>query len=251
MEETHRIYNLRYERIKVDDEPMMFRHSFNELPDKVDLRDKMPAIYNQGSLGSCTGCAGCAAYEYLANKPPNPSILFLYYNARMLDGRIEYDAGSSLYQCVKALEKFGVCPTRKWPYDISKFKIKPPQECYDNAKRNVITEYAQVKQSLRDMKGCLASGYPILIGIFIYPSFEQRSVSKTGVVPLPGKDEKIIGGHAVAIVGYDDEKKVFICRNSWGIEHGDKGHLYLPYDYIADERLATDLWTIKKTSHNN
>ena len=64
--ETKRIYNL--ERSTVEPECVVkFKHTFVQLPTKVDLRDKLPKVYNQGALGSCTAQALSAAYEYLSN----------------------------------------------------------------------------------------------------------------------------------------------------------------------------------------
>ena len=116
----------------------------------------------------------------------------------------------------------------------------------DKGKLNRATEIKQVPQSIHDMKSCLASGFPFIFGIMIYPSFENENVGKTGNVPLPGKDEKIIGGHALISAGYDDCRQVFICQNSWGTGFGDKGYLYIPYDYMVNQHLCTDLWTIEK-----
>ena len=79
-----RIYNLKRERISRNGDRKKFLHTLNNLPDKVDLRDKLPPVYDQGELGSCTAQTGCAAYSYLSKRPPNPSRLFLYYNERML-----------------------------------------------------------------------------------------------------------------------------------------------------------------------
>jgi len=247
--ETKRIYNL--ERSNVEPECVAkFKHTFMHLPTKVDLRNNLPPVYNQGALGSCTAQALSAAYEYLSNKPPNPSKLFIYYNARLLDGEkwtLE-DAGATLVSCVKGMQQFGVCPEKKWPYDISKFTIRPPQECYTKAKQNVVTEFNSIPQNLQDMKACLASGFPFVIGIYIYPSFESPIVGKTGNVPVPGKDEQKLGGHAMLVCGYNDDRRVFICRNSWSDAWGDKGYCYIPYDYLTNPNISWDAFCIKKTS---
>jgi C1A family cysteine protease len=65
--------------------------------------------------------------------------------------------------------------------------------------------------------------------------------------------EKLLGGHAVMAVMYDDIKKVFGCRNSWGDKWGDKGYFYLPYDFILDKKMASDFWIITsiELSSNN
>jgi C1A family cysteine protease len=44
--------------------------------------------------------------------------------------------------------------------------------------------------------------------------------------------------------GYDDSKKAFIIRNSWGDAWGQKGYFLMPYDYITSTDLADDFWTI-------
>jgi len=94
----------------------------------------------------------------------------------------------------------------------------------------------------------LLDGYPIVFGINVYDSFESDDVSKTGIVPLPDKDkEKCLGGHAILIVGFKeiDNKNYFIVRNSWGTEWGDNGYCYMPFEYVLNEKLAEDFWSIK------
>ncbi len=55
-----------------------------------------------------------------------------------------------------------VCPEKQWPYDISKFKDKPTQECYDKAKKRVVTEVTHLKPTLPELKACLASNLPFV-----------------------------------------------------------------------------------------
>ena len=245
----HRIYNLRFQ--PVDVKKVFFAAPPTALPLLVDLRDRMPPIYDQGNLGSCTGFAICGAYSFLAKKPLKPSCLFQYYNERLLDGTVGYDAGSSIYQSVQALEKFGVCGEKMWPYDISKFTMQPPQPCYDNAKLNMVTQANQIAVDLQQMKRCLANGYPFVFGIVVFPSFESEEVGRTGIVPNPEANEVSIGAHAMVVVGYDDAKQWFIVRNSWGTSWGGHGgYLFLPYSYLSNTQLCSDLWTIRKTSRN-
>ena len=77
--------------------------------------------------------------------------------------------------------------------------------------------YSTVAQTLSQMKGCLASGYPFVIGFTVYQSFESEEVARTGVVQIPSPGG-VVGGHAVLVVEYDDSQSTFICRNSWGTE---------------------------------
>ena len=95
------------------------------------------------------------------------------------------------------------------------------------------------------MQGCLASGYPFVFGFTVYASFESAAVAKTGKMPMPKSGEQVVGGHAVLAVGYNNDQRVFIIRNSWGDGWGDKGYFYMPYAYLLDDNLADDLWTIR------
>jgi len=62
---------------------------------------------------------------------------------------------------------------------------------------------------------------------------------------MPSGTDNLLGGHAVLAVGYDDAKQQFTIRNSWGPDVQDHGYFYMPYSYMTDDNLATDLWTIR------
>ena len=64
--------------------------------------------------------------------------------------------------------------------------------------------------------------HPIVLGIKLFHSFEAAEVASSGNVPMPKPGEASAGGHAVCMVGYDDNRRVFIRRNSWGEGWGDR-----------------------------
>jgi C1A family cysteine protease len=101
------------------------------------------------------------------------------------------------------------------------------------------------------MKGCLAEGYPFVFGFTVYESFEGVPIAKTGILNLPKKTEKVVGGHAVLAVGYDDTGARFIVRNSWGAHWGQKGYFTIPYSYLLNENLSDDFWTIRLVEANS
>lgn len=218
------------------------------LPTKVDMRPLCPAVYDQGELGSCTANALGAAYEFDQMKQKNkhfvPSRLFIYYNERKIEGTINEDSGASLSDGVMCVHTVGVVPEDMWPYDISKFKVTPSAELYKQAKRHVAGQYKRVTQNLTQLKTCLSQGCPISFGFSVFSSFQSEAVAKTGFVPMPKPGEENLGGHAVLLVGYDDSKKCFIVRNSWGANWGANGYFYLPYAYVTNPQLSGDFWTI-------
>jgi C1A family cysteine protease len=222
-----------------------------KLPRSVDLRPQMPPVYDQGQLGSCVSnaVAGVSAFLWMKVKNNiNPSRLFIYYNGRVIENTIEQDSGLSSRDGIKSVVNNGVCPETEWPYVISKFKNKPTEKCYADAIKHKALKYQSVSQTLTDMKSVLAGGYPIVIGISVYKSFENASVAKTGIVPMPAAKERVLGGHSIVVVGYDNRKRWFIVRNSWGESWGAKGYCYLPYAYLTNPKLSSDFWVI--TSEN-
>ncbi len=62
---------------------------------------------------------------------------------------------------------------------------------------------------------------------------------------MPEKGEKMLGGHAVKAVGYDDAKGRFIVRNSWGPEWRMEGYFSIPYNYRLSDTLSMEFWTIR------
>jgi C1A family cysteine protease len=230
--------------------PMAFLRA---LPDKVDLRAQCPDIYDQGQLGSCTANAigGAIEFDQMKENLPQvfiPSRLFIYYNERVIEGSVSSDAGAMLRDGIKTVAKQGVCPEPMWPYLIPKFRTKPSASCYTEAAKHTAGSYQRLIQSSSQMQGCLASGYPFIFGFTVYESFETSTVARTGHAPMPGTRERVLGGHAVCAVGYDNDARWFICRNSWGRGWGMRGYFTLPYDYLTNSDLAADFWTIRVVS---
>ena len=230
-----------------------FVHIFDvKFETNVDLSPLGPKeIYNQGNLGSCTANAIAYAYEFDEYKQKEeikfiPSRLFIYYNDREIEGTVNEDSGAAIRDGVKSINKIGVCPETDWPYNISQFTQKPKYECYEIAKEHRSLQYKRVEQKIDQLKSALSNGFPIVFGFVVYESFESEETTKTGIVTMPEKRESILGGHAVCIIGYDDNKGTFKVRNSWGEKWGDKGYCYFPYKYILNSNLASDFWTITR-----
>ena len=232
-----------------DHRDFMFLRLPTKISNVVDLRPKCSPIEDQLQLGACTGNAGVGIYECLEHiqgmKFDNKSRLFLYYNTRLIEHTVNTDSGGTIRDTFKALAKWGVCSEKIWPYDIQKFAVLPPKNCYADAIKHEIIVYQRLSV-LDDLLNCLALGYPFEFGFSVYQSFESAKVAKTGIVPMPKKSEAFLGGHAVDGVGYEMDKKWIICRNSWGSKWGDYGYFYLPFDYISNPNLAADFWMAKK-----
>jgi C1A family cysteine protease len=232
------------------------------LPARVDLRKQCPAVYDQGQIGSCTAnaIAGAIEFDLLKQKAADftPSRLFIYYNERNMEHTVTTDSGAQIRDGVKSVNKLGVCPETEWPYAATpadpntnvwppgaKPAQRPTPGCYKDALNHQVVSYQRVNTDLAQMKGCLAAGYPFVFGFTVYDAFESAAVAKTGVLNMPASTEKVVGGHAVLAVGYDDVAQRFIVRNSWGAKWGQKGYFTIPYAYLITGNLADDFWTIR------
>lgn len=219
-----------------------------KLPSSASIRDALERICDQGPLGSCTANSLNVHYDFARVKQGlsiiNPSRLFIYYNERSIEGTVGFDSGAMLRDGIKSMANQGICGEKRWPYDLIRYRSKPSDKCYIVAKTYLIKEY--LKLTLDDLKSCLALGHAFVFGFSVYDSFESDEVAQSGIVPIPDiKKESMLGGHAVCAVGYNDDPGHFEIRNSWGLDWGDQGHFYLPYEYFFDLHLCRDFWSIR------
>ena len=196
------------------------------------------------------------------------SAMFIYYNARNAEGTVGVDAPTAIGDGVKSLAGKGVCSETLWPYpethlpadfahlvesgnltainnDIQKalndshdviekaVSAKPSTQAVQQAAGYKIDRSAKlsIDNGLDEVKHCLAKGIPFVFGIDEPEKFYITPAS--GMMVMPPDDEPRIGGHALLAVGYDDDKEVFIVRNSYGKKFGDNGYCYRPYEFVT------------------
>ena len=236
------------------------------IPKSADLRKWCSPIENQGALGSCTANAGVGLVEYYERrafaKHIDASRLFLYKATRNL---LHWtgDRGAFLRTTMAAMVLFGVPPEEYWPYLIEDFDKEPSSFCYAFAQDYQAIQYFRLDSLstpkdllLKRIKSFLAAGLPSMFGFSVFSSIEQTNGD--GKIPYPCRGEKILGGHAVVAVGFNDDIKIknttcgvettgaLLIRNSWGREWGDKGYGWLPYEYVLGG-LAIDWWSLLKS----
>ena len=235
-----------------------------KLPASVSLKRWCSPVEDQEELGSCTAQAGVGLVEYFERKAfgrhIDASRLFLYKATRNLL-HLEGDTGAYLRSTMEAMIVFGVPPEEYWPYDIDRFDAEPGAFCYSFAQNFQTLQYVRLDPLgmekpalLQQIKTNLAAKIPAMFGFTVYDSIYDAD---DGKIPFPGPKEKVLGGHAIMAVGYDDKMKIenpgskksttgaLLIRNSWGKGWGEKGYGWLPYEYVL-QGLAVDWWTILK-----
>lgn len=219
------------------------------LPARYSMRAKMPAVGDQLAIGSCTSWASLAAYRWLLIQAGvgdlDGSELAQYAWSRMLEGTLKSDAGAMIRDAVKVLAKRGMAPESAWPYDPEKFALKPTRTVEGLARIHQALTYERVPVDLYAVKTAIAAGFPVIIGISVYQSFEGDQAAASGIVPMPTPGEQLLGGHALLAIGYDDAVRRVEARGSWGPKFGDQGHHWLPYEYAANAQLGGDYWVIR------
>jgi hypothetical protein len=96
-----------------------------------------------------------------------------------------------------------------------------------------------------EVRRTLAAGKPVVMAFCRY---DGDGFSAGGdLLPLPEGRGEPTSAHAVLLVGYDDAKKGFRFRNSWGPEWGTRGYGTIPYDWIDDEEATFGFITVSPT----
>ena len=223
------------------------------LPAVVDLRRHCPPVYDQLHLNSCSANAIAAALRFDELKEGHPDVaspsrLFIYYNERVLSGVVSTNSPVSLRDGYRTVSKVGACSEAMWPYQPQRFRRAPTLACYHAAHRHRAIAYYRIRRAITQLRACLADGFPFVMALAVHKSMGTPAVRKTGLVPVPGRRDRLIGGHAILAVGYQHARKLIIFRNSWGPAWGDHGYGYLPYACFASADLTWDFWTMRRVS---
>jgi len=237
------LFGVKADKIDWRDRPYNFARDANPR-DVVDLRPWASPVEDQLHLGSCVGQSVVGAYELMINKQfpsqfTDLSRLFVYYNARALDNMISEDVGAYVRDGVKAVNKWGVCAEKIWPYLIKQFALPPSAESYLDASNRMIKNYYRIN-SVEDIIDSLNADYPVVIGMKVYNGFYDLESPGVYTLPMPKASDDVIGGHAVTLVGYDIPNKRFLARNSFGEDWAMNGYFWIPFDYADIDFM--DCW---------
>lgn len=248
------------------------------VPKTVDNSKWCSPISDQKNLGSCTANMGVSMLEYMEKKSygqgketfVDGSRLFLYKTTRFLMGQEGIgDSGAYIRTTLGAIRMFGVPNEQYWPYtdDPKKFDVLPNPlliglaQNFKGLKHFRVDYSSNGDENIRRMREYLYAGYCLGMGFTVFSSYQQ-SKTNGGSFPFPSTNEGVEGGHAVTIIGYDDNRSIkntiddntqtgaFKIQNSWGESWGEKGFGWIPYAYFRTagngDMYADDVWALTK-----
>ncbi len=225
----------------------LYEAALVEVPPRVTLEQFRMAgvpILDQGQEGACTGFGLATIANFLLRKrhvDPDPrevSPRMFYEMARRYDEWPGEDySGSSARGAMKGWHKHGVCSWEVWPYDPNDPRgMLDALRAHDAMERPLGAYYRVNHQDLVCLHSALSE-----VGILYATSKVHSGWQSPAADGEIERTDKIIGGHAFAIVAYDEQG--FWIQNSWGPEWGKDGYGHVSYDdWLAN---GTDVWVAR------
>jgi len=210
------------------------------LPASVDLTPNTITPGNQGPIGSCvTWSEGYTIAGYYANvqrqtgSPYAPMYLYSQVHvANTPDG-----GGADIGASWNILNTQGIAERSVYTQGDFDFTTKPTPAEIANAATHKMSPVTylfrgsnQGTAGITALKAALASGNPVELGIPVYNAFAQLNTSNS-VMTAAMATGGVLGGHAIAAVGYNSTG--LVLENSWAKSWGAGGYATLAWDFVS------------------
>jgi len=193
---------------------------FNNLPDSLDWRDVdntnwVTSVKNQANCGSCTAFGTLGALESVIQIELGQII-----NIDLSEAHLYYcnggdcDSGIAISDAAQYVSSFGVSDEACFPYTTN------DADCNDKApnwKNRVVKAKIGTTKGVAGIKNAIYQYGPVVTSFDVYEDFDYYS---DGIYEHVSGSKR--GGHAVTIVGWNDDPGYWICKNSWGTGWGEK-----------------------------
>ncbi len=217
------------------------------VPQSFSIENYAPTPGHQGNYGTCVGWATAysartilfAMKQNLSKDAINKHIFspsFVYNQVKKPEDE-DCQSGTSISKALEFIKEKGVAKLEDIPYNCS---VQIPDTKKKLALQYCTRDYVRlfdvnssVDEKTMVVKKAIAEKHPVVVGFNIPKSFYSA-----GEIWQPAEDErgKIHQGHAMTVVGYDDNKAggAFRLMNSWGLTWGDKGFVWIKYDDFGE-----------------
>lgn len=241
----------KYEEV-TESVPLVTR-SFASVPKSFSIKGYSPTPGNQGSQPSCVGWASGYGARTIANAIKNNwdyntakinentySPAFIY-NLIKMKGDDNCKQGSFIEDSMKLLNLYGILKLSDFSYNAGNCITMPTDYGIQKAKENTILTYERLAKwdnpvnLVGKVKKAIANKNPVVIGMQVSSSFYTAKGAWSGI------QSSKTGGHAMVVVGYDDEKYggAFEILNSWGTSWGNNGFIWVKYnDFTTNTKTA-------------
>lgn len=227
------------------------------LPNAVDLSPDCAPVNDQMTWGSCTAFAFAdGAYNYilgniygrlgwdLTDSDYRLSPDYLYVSSGQ---RYGWPAGGEygryMYQLGPTMKQDGSAAETHAPYDLIYDTNWTADTLADAATLKIDAESwipSSGAAGRQTIKGLLANASrPVIVGMYLDPDFPYYEPGTVYNYVGPP-----IGGHAMCIVGYDDQRQAYKVRNSWSASWGENGYIWISYATFDNPYANTDCYVI-------
>jgi len=228
-----------------------FLNSFGagDLPRAFDLRDRgfVPAPGDQGQQPSCVGWAsafGMKSIQESAEEQWRPDDPARQFSPAFVYNQIKQPGGGSLPKdAVELMVKKGCATLATMPYSDRDDSAIPTNAALEEAAKYRAKRSVQVQGNEASIKAAIASGGPVVIGAMLYAPFMRLSGpdARYGPEQITGEYQ---GGHAMCLIGWNDDKGAFLTLNSWGEQWGDRGTCWIDYRLLSTPFPLKPEWMI-------
>jgi Papain family cysteine protease/Domain of unknown function (DUF4384) len=219
------------------------------LPAGFSLKAYVPEVLDQGDFSTCVGWStayymrtimqakkqGLKQIAAINATAFSPSYLFERIK-RSTDSQCQI--GTSISDALDYMKKGGVATLKCAPYACGNQYTNCEAEAvnYKIEGYNTLFELpstASIDEKILSIKTALVeSQNAVIIGMWIPTSFFKATETWHAA---PGESiEKALGGHAMAVIGYDDTKNAFLLVNSWGKRWGTNGFVWIDYKDLIE-----------------
>ena len=243
-------YSKRYNLVpsyKNDTYEVMDKNFFNnkntDLPGFIDLRKSFPSIIEVKTLPFNT--LACVSYllEYsllkndLAVFPP--SLMFIYKHCKFFNGVSDLISFETIF---KSIRSKGFCIETEFRTNKNNLSCESiPNNLYEKAIPYKFIKVYRVLNNLTDIKTVLLNEYPILIGFSVYSKLSR--ISDKLWIP-DHNTEQNMGGIGGVLVGFMEERKLFIMAQTYGKNFGQNGYILVPYEYILNKNYTFEMYAL-------